>query len=1156
MTLMMNKDWAVLQGSFLLADKLCLPSSLSSLQKADWSRVGHPVLEALREICRQDKLAAHPTSWIKKVVCVVWLKLLCRETGEDVETAWRENPFFPLQNSLPEVNCVVLLEVVRSLALAQTFANLLLCLPQSQICTELERLVQHVRSSPTTEDDVRLFLEVWWETWKGRDEEKAGGEDSIETMFARQFARLSSKSSNLSPRAAKRLKLDPSDPPASSPPTDVLHILFHALKDMKDHISTADLCLQALSVSLDALHTSFLINQAVELTPKEKLHTLSKVVSIRERNDEKLSIELVREAQRDLRASHTPSQFRPSRMKLREALKIVTELAQFWQSSGLLRACDCTNPSFSAFRLEQSVQRVLTALQSAEVPQTVTSMDDQETEKNILRGLLESLSFPAIESTAEMNARVAAIIISHRLDNYQSFAVLFAGEKSWAACDEHWMDCLEKNQAAFQQCDTLIKLTSTLMSKLLSESANVSQCRKLMKVIADIFSALSIKDKNKALAVMLRLSSRGFLGCSVPSAVTDGFEQELNMAFNCIIQGGGGASAAASQGNLNTAVSLVARVAFQNPEAALRSCCHSAIFNKGAFALMAKILQQLPGLRGQRDRNDEAQSDEQETKEAEESMDDGNDTLSGSGLLCRCLQEIIKSRSLSASEKEQLLKFLGLLMMPVITVEGEERRQSFLPPQEVVNIFVLPNLSTMAQSSFGVELSLQLLHTALSVDVQEPDISPHWVLDCSPFPLLFVLAQLYSQTLRCWEQSPEGAVHHWSMETKELLLLVLTTLGQVVGAEVAAAPSTWSRALFWLYNKMEELDWTIRFHLKSVWGEHFKNEVPSSLLTVCDLPEQEWSGLDLPQYGPGTGLLAWMECCSVSDSLQSTMLSRLSLDQRRPDHVNLFSKGLLVALTQTLPWCSVSQWTRLLRVLRELIASGRLHVPFSLEYVDYLPLLDLRSFSCELRLSVLLLRVLQLLCGSSCSHWLSVDGWAHVGRLYAHAVREVMNSVRAKLPLPSSGAVSLSASTSPKAPASRDANPACASIKSTKMSKNSQKDFKQEDGSPVRPEESQMEEEVETAPSQEVLFVLSQLFCHVQHIQVMMPGGQCEPLFLSSLEILSHYEAIMAAFPDSSSPLESDNTRHFFSTITDNLENQEMKAVLQQKIAQLVSSAA
>lgn len=268
------------------------------------------------------------------------------------------------------------------------------------------------------------------------------------------------------------------------------------------------------------------------------------------------------------------------------------------------------------------------------------------------------------------------------------------------------------------------------------------------------------------------------------------------------------------------------------------------------------------------------------------------------------------------------------------------------------------------------------------------------------------------------------------------------------------------------------------------------------------------------------------------------MLSCLSLDQRRTDHVGMFSKGLLVALTQILPCCTVSQWSRLLGALRELIASQRLHVPFSLEYVDYLPLLDLKRFSCELRLSVLLLRVLQLLCGSSCSHWLPA-GWLHVGRLYSHAVREMMSSLRAKLP--------------PKA--------SCAS------------------------NAPQMSEEAlkESVPSQEVLFVLSQLFCHVQHIQVgvlldlldsnfqktnprqdlsklffqvMMPGGRSEPLFLSSLDILSHYEAVMAAFPDSSSPLESDNTRHFFSTITDNLDNEEMKAVLQQKIAQLVSSAA
>uniref|UniRef100_A0A3Q4H9G7 Gem (nuclear organelle) associated protein 4 n=1 Tax=Neolamprologus brichardi TaxID=32507 RepID=A0A3Q4H9G7_NEOBR len=1041
----------VLWGAFLLADKLCSPSSLSTIKKADWSRVGHVILEALKEICRKDEVSDCPNpaaeSWKKRMVCVVWLKLLCREAEENVEFAWRENPFFSLQNSLPEVSRVVLLELVKSAAAAGVFASFLLRLPHAQICAELERLVEHVRSDPIGEDDIRLLLEVWWELWKGRVEEEVGEEESIEKMFASQLARLSSESSSLSPQAAKRLKLDT---PNSA---DILHILLYALKDMKGHISSPDLCFQALSISLDALYTTFLIDQNMVLPAKEKLDCLCKILRAREENMEKLSPEMIQEALKDLRASHTPSQFNLRQMKLSEALRIITELAQFWQS-GVLNQCDHSSPSYSAFQLEQSIQRVLASLEEA----PGAGSDDFEGESDTLRGVLKSLSLPAAESSPEVSAEVAAVIITHHLEDCEDFAVLFASEPLWAERADRWLDCLEKNQGAFRQHGTLMSLASTLMSRLHSESANVRQCHKLLKITSGIFSTLTLEDQNKALAAMLRLSSRGFFKCSVPAALADGFEQELNMTFNCIIQGAGGASVGASQGNLTTAASLVARVAFQNPEATLRSCCHSAVFNKGAFSLMAKILEQLPGLRDQRGRRD------------------GGRKNVVCSLLCKCLQDMIQTKSLLATEKEQFLKFLGLLMEPVTSAEGEGKRESVLSPHEVVKTFVLPNLST-----------------ALSVDMQEAATTPHWVFDCSPFPLLYMLAQLHNQTLRF--QPPDH--HIWSMDMKELLLSVLTTLGQVVGAEVAAAPNSWSRALFWLHNKMEQLDWTVQFLLNPVWGEHFKNEVPSSLLAVCDLPEQEWLGVDLPSYGLGTGLLAWMECSSISDSLQSTMLSCLTLDQHKPDHVSMFSKGLLVALTQMLPWCSVSQWSRLLRGLRELITSSRLHVPFSLEYVDFLPLLDLRKFSCELRLSVLLLRVLQLLCGSSCSDWLSANGWAHVGRLYAHASKEARDT-----PL---------------------------------ISKDSLK---------------------ETAPSQEVLFVLSQLFCHVQHVQVMMPGGQCEPLFLSSLEILSQYEAIMAAFPNSCTPLECDNTRHFFSTISDNLENPEMKAVLQQKIAQLVSSAA
>ncbi|XP_054650225.1 gem-associated protein 4 [Dunckerocampus dactyliophorus] len=1095
----MDKDGAVLQGAFLLSDKLCLPSSLSSLQKSDWCKVANPIPDALREICgKEDK----EDSWRKKIICVAWLKLLSRENGEDVEEAWTESAFFPLQNALPEINHVVLMELVKSLSAADVFVDFLLRLPQQQICSELERLTEHVRSSPMSEDDVHFLLDVWWELWKGRDKQLRDSQDSIEVAFANQVAHLTCQPASLDHQAAKRLKLDPA---TLSPNTDVLDIFLHTLKDMKDLISQPELCFRALSSCLDALYTSFFIEHSVLLPTKDKMMYLSKAMTVRE-NSDKLSSELIREAQQELRASHTPSPFHPSRMSLHEALKNVTELAQFWQDHGLLKVCSSSPPTYTEFKLQQSVVRILAALEKAHMSDATAEQVD---EKNKLTALLESLSFPVIEGTSEMSMRVAVAIINHRLEDYQNVALLFASEKSWAACDEQWLDCLVKNQEAFQQRDAVIQLSSMLRSQL--HTANVSHCRRLLKVVTAVFTTLSLEDKNEALAAILRLSPLGLFGCPGSSALTASFEQELNMAFNCIIQGGAGAP---TEGNLGTAVSLVARVAFQNPEATLRSCCHSAIFNKGAFCLMNKILQQLPALGGVT-----------ESKATDEQSEGKRNPTKGSSLLCRCLQETTISRSLADNEKEQFLKFVILLMRPTVTGGGE--RESLLSPQELVNTFVLPNLSFTSGSLIDLELSLQLLHAALCVDDQEGDSSSAcFVLDCSPFPLLFTLAQLHDQALRCWEHPPESAVHRWSMDTKELLTSVLVRLAQVVGVEVAAAPGRWSRALFWLHDKMKELDWTVYFHLKPVWGDHFKNEVPSSLLTVCDLPEQEWSGLDLPQYGYGTGLLPWVECCTLSDSLQSTMLSCLSLDRRRPNHVGMFSKGLLVALTQTFPWCSIPQWSRLLRAIKELMTSGYLHVPFSLEYVDFLPLLDLRRFSYELCLSVLLLRVLQLLCGSSCSHWLTGDGWAHVTRLYAHAVREMMNSLRAKVPLPPSRPQ--------KAPGAT------------------------QDGADLKQDSLKVAQTEETVqvPCQEVLFVLSQLFCHVQHIQVMMPSGQSEPLFLASLEILSHYEAIVRAFPESSSALENDNTKHFFRTITDNLENQEMKCLLQQKIAQLAPSTA
>ncbi|XP_010892118.2 gem-associated protein 4 [Esox lucius] len=1074
----MNQDsWlscektAVLQGAFLLAARLYQPASLSALTKEDWGKVCHPILQAVREICGQDRGGCQTTShWRKKILCIVWSKVLGRESMEDVEIGWRENPFFSLQSSLPDINRTVLFELVKVTGFSQIYAELLLCLPSAHLSAELQKLVQHVACN-STEKDVCVLLEVWWELWKG-----CGGQhkEDLDTVFTAMWTRLGNTNVEFSPQAAKRFKSDPNTP---SPPlaTDLLSIFLNALEEMESHLSTSELCCFALSNCLDFLYTTHLIDVADVLPAEVKLQSLTGAVAVRKRRSGKETFNLVQvisEAQRDLRATHTPSQFKPCGMTLALTLLTVSQLTQAWIQRGLFKSVDGGNPGDSALRLKSSLARVLKSLEDRSVLGNIDGAELQTLNQaqSTLRGLLESLSLPDMESNAAEMAPVALAIIDHRLEGFQDFTMMYATDLSWSLREEDWINCLERNKNAFQQKDIVLKLVSTLIAKCQID-IEVGQCRKLKDTIVDIFSELPLAEKNATLAEMLMCSSRGLQG-SLPQAVTEGFNEELNMAFNCLIQGG------AAQGDLSSAVSAVARVAFQNPEATLRRCCHLAVVNLGAHSLLSRILQQLSGLRG--------------------NAPGGVEGAEGS-LLCRCLQETVVTKLSSAKEEDQFLQFLVALMQPSISGGG----WSFLLPEEVVCAFVLPHLSPSSSGDCRLELWLRLLLSALSLDSQEP--SPHWVLNCSPFPLLYILCQLLNDASRCWQPPAEGASSHISMDCKDLLVSVLTALGKVVGGEVASAPNTWSRALFWLYNKAEALDWTVRFHLKAVWGEHFKNEVPSALLAVCELPEREWSGLELSQYGPGTGLLAWMECCGLSNELQETMLTCLALDQHRPDDVDMFSKGVLVALTQVLPWSTVAEWARLLGATRELLRSGRLHVPFSLEYVEFLPLLDLRQFSCELRLSVLLLRVLQLLCGSSCSDWLPDRGWAHVGRLYAGAMRELIDSLRAKLPI------------SPG------------------------------DASPKR-----LTEDLPSA-SQEVLFVLSQLFCHVQHVQVMMPGGECQALFLCALEILTHYEDVLVAHPGSSSRLESRNTRHFFTTITDNLGNAEMKAVLHQKISQLSS---
>lgn len=1045
---------AVLQGGFLLANQICQPEPLSSLKKEDWDRIGSPIVKAVKEICehslRDSKDRLH---WRKKILCIVWSKILEVNNREDIDIRWKEDPLFDIQNSLPDINHLVLFELVKSMSFPTIYVELLLCFQPAERCKELKLLVDHVTSS-STEADVKLLLEVWWELLKG----KRACLDTLDQLFTAQCSRAMISTTEPSPLASKRFKPDP-----ESTSTCMVYILFEGLRKIKEHLSSSELCHFALSNCMDTLYTNYLLSSAADLSIEIQLQNISRIVSLKKRNGAKEGfdlIEVIREAQRDLAAALTPAEAKPCGMTFIQAMQVTLEIICSWEVMGLLKM-PSNDPSVMAIRLKDSLGRVLPTLEQPSLAKDLVG--NGQTLNNLrvtLKGLLASLSFTVPECSAAEVANISMTILDHHLEGFEGLPGLFASKLSQDLSEAEWIQCLKRNACVFQTKDLLMMLISTLTAKCQSD-ADVQHCRKLKDVIVDIFSHLSLPDKNATLSELLSISRKGLHGF-LPSSVTMGFSEELNLAFNSIIQSGANSS-------LDAAVSAVARVAFQNPEATLRRCCHMAVVNLGAHTLIAKILLQLSGLMS-------------------------SPGVHNDNLLCRCLQDTVWSKLSSLQEENQFLQFLTELMKCNITgCMGE--KLSFLPPEEALHAFVLPYLLPASPSSSNLEFCLRLLQCALSQETMSD--STHWIMRCSPFPLLYCLAQLLNECNRCWDQPVEGETPI-SMESKDLLLSVLHTLGIIVGKEVAHAPDVWSRALFWLYSKVEELDWTVRFYLKDVWGTHFKYEVPSSLLSVCDLPEQEWAGLDLPQYGQGTGLVALLECCALSDRVQEAMLESLSINLLKPDDINMFSKGLLVAVCQLLPWCTSREWERLLKVLQELLQSSKLYVPYSLEYVDFLPLLDLRLFAGEMRLSVFLLRVFQLLCSSSCSDWLPPQGWVHTGRLYGNAMRGIISSVTEKIPLQSTTA-------SPKT------SGAC---------------------------------------SQEVLFVLTQLFCHVLHVQVMIPG-QPEVLFLCALEILTHYETVLSAYPDSCTALQGLNTRHFFTTIADNLQCADMKAVLHQKIAQL-----
>ncbi|XP_042298276.1 gem-associated protein 4 isoform X2 [Sceloporus undulatus] len=1036
-----------------MATRLCHPKPLSELAKSDWPLVGKPIIEALEEICTShSSYPPEPSAWKKKAAVILWSQILF--SGSSMPTVstnqrWKEDVFFSVSTMIPEVNHTVLFEMFKEMNAPRLFTQMLLVLPEAVCLKELETFVEYV-AKETSPRDVSFFLDVWWEIMK----HKEGQEDRLTLLFRTVSHQFLSEPDDTG-QPPKRFKSDA--PPLTEPSmaTTVLPVLMEGLKLIRESIVPTKMKCYALANLLDVLSVS--IECEVELLPIQTyLDKVSSVVTLwisdsDNRYNKRELDEKVKEVERSMSVLNVA---KLSNKSLLDDLGFLRTLLEEWspELQGFLN--DPQQVCYESYRLLDclaSLEKRLVNYAKSENLDEPTAQTMAELSKRIA-DFLEKINPGSWskESNNDIVASVAMVIIDKRMDRHLEVCPVFVTQKSWAFTKD-WVACLVRNKELFQEAELILKLLQ-MVAACAHVAESQEQIAKVAKVILECYAELLLTDQNKVISEVLAAWGRKGLS-GISETFSEGFQEELNVAFNQIIK-------SVSGEGFKRAVASVSRLVLLNPEATIKKICNLVVANLGTHQFMAEILCSFPALRFQ------------------EHQDSTDASVS---LLLNCLKESIWDRLITAKEKEQFLEFLEYLMQPT-------GANPLLCPAEVTQNLIFPFLKA---DSPCMELCLQILEKVLKVPSEQ-----NWIHTCHPFPLILSLCRLLDGFTQYWHE-PEGQ-HACSLETKDL---VATNLAQLCSAlstqKDSLSPELWNQSVSWLHKKVGALDWTVGLRLKNVYGEHFKNEVPATLFEVCKLPEDEWTTRPAPQYGAGSGLMAWMECCCISATLREQMLVLLTVNVDNPEEVNLFSKGFLVALVQVFPWCSQSEWRRLIHVIKSLLEREVLYVPYSLEYVQYLPLLNFRPFAYHLQFSVLLLRGFQFLCGSSGATWLPSDAWKHMARLYCLGLSDLLGSVK----------------------------------------------------SIVRGQWHSTEEKNVT---RELSFVYIQLFCHTLHVAAMLPDeGTGEGLLLLSLEILSQYEVLYDADESLGSSLRKANEKHFLGSITENVTNKEMRTMLLQKLRKL-----
>uniref|UniRef100_A0AC11BIP5 Gem nuclear organelle associated protein 4 n=1 Tax=Ovis aries TaxID=9940 RepID=A0AC11BIP5_SHEEP len=883
-----------------------------------------------------------------------------------------------------------------------------------------------------TVDTSSKDVAFFLDVWWEMMKHKGNQQDPLLSQFRTMAHKYLSSSDDFS-HPPKRFKSDPD----VCPTMPLLAMLLTGLKQIQDRILCPGMKCCALANLADMLTVFALMEEdPQEVSATVYLDKLATVISVWNSDTQnpyhqQALAEKVKEAERDI--SLTSLARLPSET-IFVGFEFLRSLLQEWgeELQALLNSSQGT--SYDSFRLCDSLTSFS---QNLKLYLDTTSLAKEE--RQVVSELAECVgdflrkTNRAVRSTGggQDIAASIAMAIIEQKMDRHVEMCYIFASERRWAFSDEWLSCLLDNRALFREPGLVLKLLETVMEVGTIDRA-ISKPR--IKQVVDLILECYTH---------LSLPDKNKGLSEKLLAHLEGFQEDLNTTFNQLTQSN-------SEQGLAKAVASVARLVILHPEITVKKVCSMAVVNLGTHKFLAQILTAFPALRFMEE------------------------------------QETVWTKLSTPREEKQFLELLSCLVSP-IKPQGIPVA-ALLEPDEVLKEFVLPFLMLEVKE---VDLSLRIFVQTLEGST---NLEEYWLQSCSPFPLIFSLCQLLDGFSKYWQLPKEKRC--LPLDGKDLAIHILELLCEVVSANADTfSPDTWVKSLSWLHRKLEQLDWTVGLRLKSFFEGHFKCEVPATLFEICKLSEDEWTSQAHPGYGPGTGLLAWMECSSISSSISEQMLALLVVDVGNPEEVRLFSKGFLVALVQVMPWCSPQEWQCLHQLTRRLLEKQLLHVPYSLEYIQFVPLLNLKPFAQELQLSVLLLRAFQFLCSQSCRNWLPVEGWNHVVKLLCNSLTNLLDSVRL--------------------------------IQS------------------VGPWAQGQEQDL----TQETLFFYTQVFCHVLHIMAMVHQEVCEPLYVLALEILTCYETLSKTNPSVSSLLQKANEQRFLKSIAENISPEERRQTLLQKIS-------